>query len=619
MSLKSWFIIILTLVPLTVGAQWDEALEQMVGETENDNHAAAWVDQLMEMAENKPNLNDTSSLETIPILTPFQAKALKNYILLYGQLLSHKELGFIYGFDSTLIATLETITIVEPFTQPQRFRLSDGRHSVITGIGSTIEQAAGYSDGRYEGDALHSQLIYSYNLRNHINLRLVAEKDPTEQWAKGNFYNYHLIINDIGRIEHIIVGRYNLHFGQGLTLWTGLHPFNLLGDTPQRFGRGVRASATFYEEGYQEGLAATIRLTNPLHLSAFASKAHGTTLLGGHIEYRHGNLIAGFTATNTTLDDSITLAERVYNQDYFRGKSLSNFGVDATWQWRHLMLYGEMSICDNGSAAAIGGAKLNINDHNSLGISYRNYARRYHNLHALPYAIGDGRNEQGWTIDTKLRLPLKIDALLSVDLHNFPSLRYGSYRPSAGAWLRSQLSRNLGRNTTVSLRYAYRQKERNVPYSTSNTYNSEETLRQQIQATLHCKYEQWSFDTKAVLSHFQSVSSGEQKGWAIAQQARYNHGQLQTTIAVSIFDVDGYYASIYMNENCLQYHFSMPSLNGQGVRSYIILRYTINKHLVLAGKYAITHYFDRQTIGSGAAATEGPNRQSAYMQLRWKF
>lgn len=620
MSLKAWFVATsLALIPLAAEAQWDEVLEQMVGETENEDLAAAWSDQMMELRESKPNLNDTSSLTSIPILSPFQIKALKNYIVLYGQLLSHKELGFISGFDSTLIAMLEDFTAVEPYTPPQRIRLTDGRHSIITSIGSSLEQAAGYRDGRYEGDAIHSQLIYSYNLHNKIGIRLVAEKDPTELWGKGNFYSYHLILNDIGRLERLIIGRYNLQFGQGLTLWSGLHPFNLLGYTPQRFGRGVRASSTLYEEGYQEGLATSIRLAKAWHLSAFASRTHGTNLLGGHVEYRHGNFIAGLTATNTSLDDSIAPTERVYNQDYFRGKQLANLGIDATWQWRSLMLYGEIAVCDNGATAGVGGARVVSDEHNSLGISYRNYSQRYHNLHAQPYSIGDGRNEQGWTLDARIRLPLDIDALMSVDLHEFPSLRYGSYHPSSGAWIRSQLSRHLGHGTTFSIRYAYRRKERNIPYSTATTYELEETQRHQIQTSLHYEQGPWKFDTKASLANFESIGSGDQQGWAVSQQVRYTRQQFQATTATTLFNVDGYYARIYLNESCLQYDFSMPAFYGQGLRTYIIIRYNIRKRMTLAGKYAITHYFDRENIGSGAAETKGPNRQTIYIQLRWKF
>ena len=606
-------------MPMLPMAQVDEALEQWVSETDDETAAAAFADELAEVASARPNLNDTSTLASLPLLTPFQTKALKNYITLYGQLLSHKELGFIPGFDSSTIEMLERVTTVEPYTQMKRLKLSEGHHSMILGLGSTLERAAGYDDGRYDGDPLHAQMTYSYDLHNRINVRLVADKDPTEAWGRGNYYGYHLMLRNFGRVERLIVGRYNLQLGQGLTMWSGLRPFNLLGATPQRTARGISAASTFYEEGYMEGAATMVRVAKDWRTTAFLSRVHGTNMLGGHVEYRHGNLIAGLTANGTLLDSTATPTERIYNQHAFRGRRMMNIGADALWQWRNLLLYGEAAMCDSGGAAAIAGARLMVDSRNSLGISFRNYGKRYHSLAAQPYAIGDGSGESGWTLDAKARLPLKIDALLSADLHSFASLRYGSYRPSTGAWLRAQLSRSFGRHTTASLRYTYRQKERNIPYSTANTYEHESTLRQQLQATLHNECGSWTFDTRATAVFFESSGSGNQKGWALAQQARYTHRKWQATAAVCLFDADGYYARIYVNESYMMYNFTMPALYGQGIRASVLLRHSIGESLALGAKYAITHYLDRENVGSGAAKTEGPNRQTLYLQLQWKF
>lgn len=619
MSLKAWFLTIsLALLPIVLTAQVDEAMEQWSEELESTMQAEAFADEIMELRDRRLNINDTTALTTLPFLSPFQQKALKNYITLYGQLLSHKELYFVPGFDSSTVALLEELTTVEPWNK-KKLRLADGQHSLITSIGSTIERAAGYNDGRYTGDPLHAQLVYSYNLQNKINLRFSADKDPAEAWGENNFVGYHLMLSNFGRLERLVVGRYNLHFGQGLTLWTGLHPFNLLGNSPLRYAQGIRPASTFYEEGYQEGVAATVRLLRRWHASAFVSKSHGTRLLGSHIEYRGNNLITGITVAHTALDDSIAPAYRIYNQDYFKGNNLLNIGIDALWQWRRLVLFGEAAASGNGGTACIGGGRLMIDNRNSLGISYRHYGIQYHNLMAQPYGIGDGRNERGWTLDAKMRLPLKMDALVSVDLHNFPSLRYGAYQPSDGDWLRTQIGRRIGSHLTATMRYAYRRKERNIPYGTANTYELEETLRNLLQGSLHGEWGNWTTDTRAIISRFESEEHGIQRGWVVAQQARYTRKAFQTTAAVCLFNVDGYYARIYLNESYLQYNFSMPMYYGKGFRCHLMLKYNITENLSIAGEYAITHYLDRTTIGSGAAETEGPNRQTLYFQMRWKF
>ena len=590
MSLKAWVITTLMFLPALAAAQVDEALEQLAAE-DGETTAQVLVDELNEMRDLHTNINDTAALFALPLLSPFQQRALTNYIVLYGQLLSHKELALIPGFDSTTVALLSELTVVEPYVPNRRLRLADGSHSLMAGVGG------------YGADSLRALTVYNYNLGHRVSLRLVAEKDAGEGWGKDNFYGYHLMLSDMGVLERMIAGRYSLRFGQGLTLWTGLAPFDIIGVAPQRFGAGIRPASTFYEEGYQEGLALTLRLLRDWRVSAFVSKAQGRGLTGGHVEYRSGNLVAGMTLTYTTLDSLLDPTPRIYNRDYFRGDRLLNAGADVAWQWRRLMLYGEAAVGDSG-VAAIAGAQMLVDSRNSFAVSYRHYDVGYHNLNACPYGIGDGRNEQGWTLDARLRLPLKVDALLSADMHRFPSLRYGSYRPSGGEWLRVHLGRQLGKAMSATVRYSYRRKERNVPNIDSTTYLWEETARRQLQGELRADAGRWRLVTKAVWASFDSEEGVAQSGWMLSQQARYSHRALQATAAVTLFDVDGYYARIYSNESNLQYFFTMPAYQGKGVRAWLVMRYAVSDRLSLAAKYV-------------AQWKQAPVRHHLTLQLRW--
>ena len=617
--MKRWLIILLLLLPVIAMAQVEEDVEDWLLEDVDESAAAELNDVMQEYLANKVNINDTAAMAEVPFINPFQLQALRNYIILHGQLLSLKELAFVPGFDSATIALLETMVKVEPCMREEAWRWWQGRHSVVTGIGGTVEQAAGYSNGSYDGDNLRALLCYNYNYRNHINVRFVADKDPMEAWGKANYYGYHLMLTDVGRIEKLIVGRYNLQFGQGVTLWTGYSPFNIMGRSPVRFGSGVRQASAFYEEGYQEGVATTIDVGHGTHLSAFASRSGGENLLGGHATYRKGGLIVGLTGVYTVLDDSLAVRDYVYNQNYFRGKKLGNFGVDAAWQWNRLLLYGEGAVSSEGKPAVIIGATVLASSNFRCGVSYRYYHPMYHNLHAQAYSIGTTQNEQGFTVDAQTKLPLGIVALVSADVHSFPSLRYGSYSPSSGTWLRVRLNKNIGRNTELSLKYAYRQKERNVPNIDSTLYLGEQTFRQQVQGEAKILIGEWQVISRAMYSFFDCQNSDSQRGWLVAQTARYSHKALQVTAAVAWFDVSGYYARLYLNESNLQYAWSMPMLNGRGLRSSLVVRYAISECLSVATKYAITYYPGQECVGSGDAQTEGPCRQTWFLQLRCKF
>lgn len=619
MVLRRWTLLLLLLVPIVAGAQVEEALEQWVEETDDTWAAGEMNDRWLQLLHNPVNINDTTAYGSLPFLSPFQRQALRNYIVLHGQLLSLSELLFVPGFDSVAVRMLSPLVRVGPWSAPRRWHLAEGRHQLVSAVGAGIEEPAGYRDGSYDGDRLHALLCYSYSLHQQLDIRIVADKDPGEVWGKGNYLSYHLMVNDVGILERLIVGRYNLQFGQGLTLWTGLRPFNFMGASPLRFGSGVRPAVTFYEEGYQEGVAARVRLGRAMRLSAFGSRAFGETLTGTHAEWRRGNLIVGVTASWLMLDSALAVRDYVYNQLRFRGDRQFNAGVDAVWQWRRLTLFGEAAMGGNGAPAAIGGMSLRGGDYGRLALTGRYYHPEYNNLHAQAYAIGATQGEQGFTLDAESRLPLGISGLASLDVHRFPSLRYATYSPTSGAWLRLQLQRRWGDRLAATARYTYRLKERNIPNLDSTLYLGEETVRQQWQGEVRATLGDWMLTARGICTLFDSENGSSQRGTLASLAARYTQGRLQTAVAAAWFDVDGYYARIYFSESNLQYAWSMPSLYGRGLRCHAVVRFQLDRRLALAAKYTLTWMPGEASIGSGDSQTDGPRRQTWMLQLRWQF
>ena len=618
MVVRRWLIVILLLVPLALRAQTEATLEQWVEETGDEAAAGELSDEWLRLRQHPVNLNDTLALERLFFLSPFQRQALRNYILLYGQLLSLKELRFVPGFDSATVALLTEVAVAAPYTPPRRWRLADGEHTFTTALGGTVERADGYASGHYAGDNLRALAVYRYTLYGKVELRLAADKDPGEAWGTGNYVGYHLMVRHLGRLERLIVGRYNLQFGQGLTVWTGLRPFNMLGATPIRYGNGVRPSATFYEEGYQEGLAARVRLARSVSLSAFGSHVDGTTVAGTHLDWRHADLRVGVTLAGLWLDSLPVVRDYVYNQNYFRGQRQLNAGVDVVWRWRRVTLFGEAAVGGNGAPAVIGGVALHVGDGLRMGLTGRCYHDAWQNRLAQPYTLGNGAGERGLTLDGEGRLPLELKWQGSVDVHRLTALRYADYSPSVGEWMRLQLSREWGHRLAATVRYATRLKERNIPNIDSTLYLGEQTMRRQLQGEVRTEWGPWRVAARGVWCHFGSEQGEPQQGWLAGVSARYTRRALQATAAAAWFDVDGYYARIYYNENHLQYAWSIPALTGRGLRGYVLVRYTLGQ-LTLAAKYTLLWHPGAEAIGSGDARTEGPVRQTWMVQLRWKL
>ena len=108
--MRWWLIIIMTLMPLSAMAQVDDAIEQWMQEDVSEDNAAAAADVIMQLNDDPVNINDTAAVRDLPLMTPFRYRALCNYIKLYGQLMSTKELALIPGFDSMTVALMATIT-----------------------------------------------------------------------------------------------------------------------------------------------------------------------------------------------------------------------------------------------------------------------------------------------------------------------------------------------------------------------------------------------------------------------------------------------------------------------------------------------------------------------------
>lgn len=609
---------LLWLLPTAVAAQVEPQLEQWVEETDDSEAAADLSDRLEALRTSPLNLNDTAALDELPMLSPFQRQALRYYIMLHGPLLGLEELRFVPGYDSAAVALLRGLVRVAPVPERRSWRLAEGRHTLVTALSGPVEQSAGYADGHYEGDALRAVAVYGYDLHHRLSLRVAADKDGGEPWGRGNYVAAHLALREAGRVELLVAGRYNLQFGQGLTLWTGLRPFGALGSGTLRYGAGLRTAATLYEQDYQQGLAARVRLARSLRLTAFASKAEGEALWGARLGWRSGNLMLGITSVWTALDSVATVRDYPYNQLRFDGRRQWNGGVDALWQRGVLTLYGEASLGENGAAAAVGGLRVRTGGHGTLGLSVRSLSRRYHNLHSQPYALGGGQGEQGATLEAATALPLGLRLTGSVDLHRFAVLRYASYSPSSGAWLRGQMERRWG-GLTATVRCTYRLKERNIPNLDSTLYAAEQTLRGQWQGEVQWAGGPWQAMARGVYVNFDAERSGRQQGWMADVRAGYAAGRVQWVVAAALFDVEGYYARIYHSESNLQYDWTMPALTGRGVRAYVLMRWRAGEHLTLAAKYALTWLPGVEAIGSGDARTEGPHRQRWTLQLRWRL
>ena len=113
--LRRVVVLFLLALPLVTTAQVDDAVEQWVEEHGSEGNVSELSDLLLQLTDNPVNLNDTTAVASLPFLSPFQVSALRNYIMLYGQLMSIGELQMVPGFDSATMAMILPLVKVEPY------------------------------------------------------------------------------------------------------------------------------------------------------------------------------------------------------------------------------------------------------------------------------------------------------------------------------------------------------------------------------------------------------------------------------------------------------------------------------------------------------------------------
>lgn len=404
-------LLLILLVPQLVRAQagmphvWQAYLEQLAEDGE-DEMVENLQEILEEYCDNPLNINDTvASLRELPFVDDFQRDCLRNYILMYGPLLSVNELQLVNGFDSMVVDLLKPLVVCRPIEECRPLTLKEmlrhGTSNLVMGVGGTVEEARGYRDSIYEGDNLRLMWRYYFKYQDRVKLQLSGDKDPGEAFFAGSqrqgfdFYGFNLMLNDIGLaakklgkpyLKRATVGQYHLQFGQGLTLWSGYGARSSVGAGICRYGQGVRASGAFSEYGYLQGVAATVSLSKSCDLTTFYSyvnraatlprnadkdssidwvqsvynsgyfryeteirKKHQLVeqLVGGQFDYHKSNFRVGVISALTWFDKEIIPLENKYNDNFFRGRWNGNAGLDFMYRAGRLLLFGEASACVN--------------------------------------------------------------------------------------------------------------------------------------------------------------------------------------------------------------------------------------------------------------------------------
>jgi hypothetical protein len=469
-----------------------EQVERLAEDSDDDIDYEDLLENYIFFSENPIDINsdDVKQLVELHLLNVFQYEELLKYRRYYGDFLFLDELEMVEGFDDLTLSIIRPLVIVGQNKDRDKLTFKKmahyGKHQILGRYEQVLEKQQGYlpiddsallakPNSRYLGSPQKLQFRYTYNYRNRIRAALVVEKDAGEMFFTDkvsdtiqtllgknykrdfDFIGFHLYAKDLGIVKAAVLGDYQLSFGQGLTMWSGMSFGKAgAGSSVMKQGRGITPKGSASEFGFMRGAAVTLgggpfsgtvfyshrwvdanvsvadSLENEAELiSSLQETGYHRTIgelldrhairqqvIGGHLAYAIAHFEVGYTAQHTWLSTPLELKPSHYNQFYFQGKNLTNQGIDFKYVKGKYAVFGEMAMSYNPgtkvpepvegptsiqsgistSSTTLGfagllGLTVKPAGYLNFTVMYRDYGKTYQNL--MSNAFGEGSRNQG--------------------------------------------------------------------------------------------------------------------------------------------------------------------------------------------------------------------------------
>ncbi|MGB3799405.1 MAG: helix-hairpin-helix domain-containing protein [Lewinella sp.] len=616
------------------------------------------------------------------LLSPLQTDRLLTYRDLMDGFISIYELQAVPGLDmETIRRLLPFVTVdkgLDDVTVPLKTLLTEGQRELFVRGGRRLERARGYdpADPRYLGSPDRLYLKYRQRYGNQLSFGVVAEKDPGEVFfgredvRRGfDYYGVHFFVRNLNRrVRALALGDFSVSFGQGLILFTGfgfgkssytttvarssptLQPYASVNEFSFVRGAGVTLDLGRHWEATVFGgrqnrtgnLAADSLSVSSLSLSGYHRTRNelddrrlvGQTTYGGNLRYQPlRRLQVGINFVGEHLSTPLLPREQAYNRYYFRGTDLGNVSLDYRYRLRNFSFFGEVAgIAFSGGHGAtpqasglamLHGVNVGLDPKVDLVLLYRRYAPEYRALNARPFGeTAGGRNETGLYLGLELRPGLRWRANAYVDVWRHPWLRYNIDAPSSGREYRFRLTYTIKRK--LDTYFELRSETKGAGVDGGEALKLDPVIdRTRFQARLHAGYRitpalEWRSRLDAGFT--EDAHDGRQSGFMIFQDLHYRPlGAFSFSGRLAVFRTPGYDVRFYEYENGLTYNARVLPYYGEGLRSFLLLRYKGIRNLTLEARIARTQTTDGSTLGSGLEATDNTHRTEVAGQVIWRW
>ncbi len=649
----------------------DRIADQLLNTADGNVSYEELYETLTHLLANPLDLNTVSreQLRAAMLLTEQEINSLLEHRKRHGRILDVVELQAVPDWS------VESVRRVIPFVMVRdpnaavdkslllRILKEENQYAVLR-YERTLERSSAYradadSSHRFAGNPDRYYFRYRILRQNDFSIGITAEKDPGEafQWSPAStmygfdYYSGHIQLMKKGRLENFIIGDFQCQFGQGLQLGSVFG----LGKTAQTI-TGIRRSNLGFlpyvsagESAHLRGAALALRVSNTIRLNLFGSQKqsdgmvdaeepvvtaiqssglHRTSLermtkgtiadrdLGAVLQFHKGSFEAGLIAHQKQRSHAIKSKDTPYNQFRLQGYGHSNVGAYTNINIWGMTCFAEFAQTLGFGQALSAGAMGNITGKMEMAWLYRNFSRDYHASYSNAISESSApQNEQGFYWGLRYTFNRRLAFQGYLDYFRFPWLRYRIYSPSNGNESLIRLDYSPSREMRFFFQAREELKCRNLP-SRGTQYSIGQGTRKNVWAGSEFVVSPRLTLKSRIQGSYYGLENISASGMAFVQEASLQLGRLSLAIRYALFDTEGYENRQYLHEKDVWLATSLPAFEGSGVRNYLLVHYSVSRHLDVWFRWARTSYADREVIGSGSEEIAGNTRNDVKFQVR---
>lgn len=578
------------------------------------------------------NMATREELEELMFVSDMVIDEMLNYREWAKRVYSVNELALVKGMSDGLRRLLYYVIIVPDVADDSKWSDAFGYtgHYLVARSDFEAERRAGYGNGKYKGEPFRQIVKYKVDAGSNFRAGVAMETDAGEKWDRRGFDLYRVYgqFSNMDVVDRVVVGSMRVSYGNGLVfggssfgtrsyqMVNGLNRNNIKsyeGTTEAEMLNGVSLkvkpvkgmtiSALYgyspLDANTDNGTWKTI-LTTGYHRTEteiHRDNTVGLHTVGGHVDYEGRWFKVGATGYGGffTVPSVARFRDRQWaaSMDY----SLHKWGVK---------LSGETSIAQGGGVATTNTLIITALSDYLFAVNHRYFSPNYTSFWADAYSrASEVEGEQGVSVSAVL--PIYYD--MNIELYGDASRNYlYAYEEVTGKPMyyeaRIQYNAGFGDNRAFKTYFRFKHQQLSAMDGKVRKKVDDQTF------LVFAEYRR-KFDCGVRIGSGAQFNAARRNmegwgvptyGWLIYQDVEWNGGKqlpLDVKCRLAYYDAKDWNNRFYLYEaNILESSYS-PTLYGQALRWFVMLKYVAKCGVGVQMKVGQTVFFDREKISSG--------------------